>query len=154
MSRFTLDSATEFLFGSCVHSLAARLPYAHNSSRRDTHFQPHPSDDFAAAFSQAQHQTALRNRLTDSWPLGEFWKDRTKDSMKVIIDYIDPILKDALTKKGTAEKKSPTGVQAGDGETLLDHLVEQTAGERWSTFVRNMIKRSAFDRLRSRNFEG
>ncbi|KAF9223748.1 cytochrome P450 [Gyrodon lividus] len=32
ISRFTLDSdpATEFLFGSCVHSLSAGLPYLHN----------------------------------------------------------------------------------------------------------------------------
>ena len=32
MSRFTLDSATEFLFGNCVESLSAGLPYPRNAA--------------------------------------------------------------------------------------------------------------------------
>src|SRR5882724_8482108 len=128
MSRFTLDSATEFLFGSCVHSLSARSPYAHNSPRRPSAAQPHPSDHFAAAFSQAQHQIALRSRLTDSWPLGEFWKDNTKDSMKVINDYIGPILRNALAKEGQTDKQKPKRADVVE-ESLLDHLVKLSDGE-------------------------
>jgi len=129
MSRFTLDSASEFLFGSCVDSLSAPLPYAYSSSRRETLAQPHPSGDYATAFGQAQYQVALRNRRADSWPLAEFWKDQTMGSVKIIYGYIDPILRDALVKKRTVEEKmptSPTGVD--DGQTLLDHLVSQTDG--------------------------
>ncbi|KAF8585530.1 cytochrome P450 monooxygenase pc-3 [Ramaria rubella] len=129
MSRFTLDSATEFLFGSCVHSLTARLPYAHNSTRKETISTSHSSDKFAAAFSQAQHQIALRARLTSAWPLAEFWSDRTKNSMKVIHEYINPILDDALAKRNpTVEGKDFPGNTVHDrSETLLDHLAEETS---------------------------
>jgi hypothetical protein len=143
VGRFTLDSATEFLFGSCVHSLSAHLPYAHNSPLRNKLAKPHPSDSFAVAFNQAQQQISLRSRLADIWPLAEIWKDKTKDTMKVINGYIDPILSEALAKKGGV-KKSPVGVDDHDGETLLDHLVEQTDGEHtfrksWNVFRRPMI---------------
>jgi hypothetical protein len=124
-NRFTMDSATEFLFGSNVHSLHASLEYAHNSPLHNTKSQPHSSSQFAEAFSQAQSQIALRTRLTWMWPLFEFWKDKTKDSMTVIYDFIDPILKDALAKKAAGEKS----VDSTRSETLLDHLVAQTDGE-------------------------
>jgi hypothetical protein len=133
MGRFTLDAATDFMFGSCVNSLSAQLPYAYNSPHRNGMSQPHPSDSFAAAFSQAQEQVALRNWLTDAWPLAEFWKDKTKEPMRVIHDYIDPILRDALTKRIMTEKESPMSVDGGEGgTTLLDHLATQTNGEQCS----------------------
>ena len=31
VGRFTMDSATEFLFGTCVNSLHASIPYAKNA---------------------------------------------------------------------------------------------------------------------------
>ncbi|KAF8585531.1 cytochrome P450 [Ramaria rubella] len=130
MSRFTLDSATEFLFGSCVHSLSAQLPYAHNSSRKDTlnFFSSHSSDKFAAAFLQAQQQIAKRNWLANVWPLAEFWKDKTKDSMKLIYEYIDPILKEAVTKKKVkVGGSSPKDAIEDNSLTLLDHLVVHTS---------------------------
>ncbi|KAF8590882.1 cytochrome P450 [Ramaria rubella] len=129
-NKYTMDSATEFLFGSCVHSLAAQLPYAHDSSRKEAVSTPHSSDKFATAFSQAQHQIALRARLTKVWPLAEFWKDKTKDSMKIIYEYIDPILHDALDKKKAVAEKNVSlsaEVLVNDrSATLLDHLVDQT----------------------------
>ena len=36
--RFTMDSATEFLFGNCVHSLAAGLPWPHADQGTGTPF--------------------------------------------------------------------------------------------------------------------
>ncbi|EDR04930.1 cytochrome P450 [Laccaria bicolor S238N-H82] len=49
-SRFTMDSATEFLF-------------AH---------------DFSRAFDEAQRITSFRSRRGGSWPLQEFWSDKKK----------------------------------------------------------------------------
>ena len=129
MSRFTLDSATEFLFGSCVHSLSAELPYAWNSSRHHTVTQPHSSDKFAVAFTHAQYQIALRSRRMTLWRLSEFWKDKTKDDMNTIFEYIDPIIKEALAKK-MAKTAVDTNKLLDMPKTLLDHLVEQTDGEK------------------------
>ena len=56
--RFTLDTATEFLFGRDVKSLSAELPYP---STHKAHTRPtHPSDEFAIAFSRAQECTLPR----------------------------------------------------------------------------------------------
>ena len=51
ISRFTLDSATEFLFGHCVHSLRHDLPYAHND--RPSLEVAAPSKGASALFSEA-----------------------------------------------------------------------------------------------------
>ncbi|GJJ08887.1 hypothetical protein Clacol_003107 [Clathrus columnatus] len=128
MSRLTLDSATEFLFGSCVHSLAAPLPYAHNSPRKtdDNNKVLHKNDRFAKALAEAQAETALRTKLGDLWPLRDIFGDRIQDSMAIINEYIDPILQEAL------ENRKPNGGDTraenlqGGPETLLSHLVQET----------------------------
>lgn len=126
MSRLTLDSATEFLFGSCVHSLSAPLPYPHNSLRNLPQALPRPSDRFATAFGEAQIVSAVRTRIGKLWPLAEIFKDKTKESMVIINEYIDPIIKEALEKKRLkpdSQKRDPSVP-----ETLLDHLVRNTDG--------------------------
>lgn len=130
MSRFTLDSATEFLFGSCVNTLLASLPYAWNSPRDKEVVTTHTSDRFAVAFTAAQHHLALRSRRASVWPLWELWKDQTKESMDIIYDFISPLIKEALSKKGL--KQSGVGSEKeedGQPTTLLDHLVQQTDGK-------------------------
>ncbi|KIJ32050.1 hypothetical protein M422DRAFT_234321 [Sphaerobolus stellatus SS14] len=125
-ARFTLDSATEFLFGSCVESLSSALPYSWNSSRHQAKAKPHSSDKFAVAFGHAQDQVAHRSRLASMWPLFEFWKDKTKDDMKIIHDYIEPIIKGALVKKASKNDMDSLEKNNELATTLLDHLVQQT----------------------------
>ena len=127
--RFTLDSAAEFLFGCNIYSLDAPLPYGHNAARRETATKPHSSDRFSKAFGQAQRQIALRSRFGSAWPLFEFWKDKTQDAMRDIYDFVDPILKNALEKRDRDGKTSSKCEDDNRSETLLDHLVEETAGE-------------------------
>jgi hypothetical protein len=138
-----LDSATVFLFGSNVHSLGAPLPHAHNSPHREISTKPHSSDKFAKAFSQAQHQIALRARLTTAWPLMEFWKDKTEDATRYIYGFINPILEDALSKKAMVEKKSPINEDDGHSETLVDHLVQQTTGKQARVASENLSRYSS-----------
>ncbi|KII89804.1 hypothetical protein PLICRDRAFT_39976 [Plicaturopsis crispa FD-325 SS-3] len=135
LSRFTLDSATEFLFGHNVNSLSAGLPYPSASllpaSPEHLNNPTHPSNVFAAAFAEAQSLTANRFRLGPIWPLTEFWKDKTKVPMEVVYSFIEPIVEDAISKK-----RAEGGVNLGDGtvkarevaegETLLNHLVNYT----------------------------
>ncbi|KAF8585564.1 cytochrome P450 [Ramaria rubella] len=132
--RFTMDTATELLFGSCVNSLTAPLAYAHNSSRQNAATRPHPSDKFGSAFDQALDQIALRIRRANSWPFFEFWKDKTIEPMEAIYDYIDPIIEHALDKRKAEDKNRHSRVSHDDIETLLDHLVEQTTD---SDFLRD-----------------
>ncbi|KAF9530965.1 cytochrome P450 [Crepidotus variabilis] len=55
VGRFTLDSATEFLFGQSVQSLAAGIPYPPTSSRKmPSSFASHPSNIFVDAFFDGQ----------------------------------------------------------------------------------------------------
>lgn len=131
VSRFTLDSATEFLFGNDVRSLSAGLPYPHTSPLVATYDRSHPANVFAHAFANAQELANRRSRFGSAWPLKEFWKDKVKIQRDIINKFIDPILAEAIAKKRTM--KETTGMQDGerevkDGETLLDHLVNYTEG--------------------------
>ncbi|KAI0082443.1 cytochrome P450 monooxygenase pc-2 [Panus rudis PR-1116 ss-1] len=132
ISRFTLDSATEFLFGACVHSLEAELPYPtalypQGASTRSLS----KSEDFARAFSQAQDIISNRLRIGWVWPLFELFEDKTAKPMKIVNDYIDPIVKQALDKakreKAMGNGRRPDVDTVEEGETLLDHLVNQTS---------------------------
>ncbi|KAK0191618.1 cytochrome P450 monooxygenase pc-3 [Armillaria mellea] len=122
VGRFTLDSATEFLFGKDVRSLSASLPYPVYAplSQSDTESA---SVEFARAFGEAQLETALRTRFAGYWPLFEFWTDRTKTKMVTVRKFLDPI----LAKAASGACKEHIGVgktrEVQEGETLLDHLV-------------------------------
>ncbi|KAH7927164.1 cytochrome P450 [Leucogyrophana mollusca] len=122
ISRFTLDSATEFLFGHCLQTLTAGLPYPYNvnKSGRDSSV----AESFASAFAGAQHAIAKRNLLGEIWPLLEIFTDRTAKHMKIVNAFLDPILKDAIQKHNQMEKLEK---DASSGEeTLLDILLQHT----------------------------
>ncbi|KAF5378580.1 hypothetical protein D9615_007123 [Tricholomella constricta] len=132
MSRFTLDSASEFLFGHCVHSLTAGLPYPHNSSYVPPESktpQSNRADDFARAFLEAQEIISSRERYGWIWPLTEILGDKTKEPMKVVNAYLDPIIQEAIAKKDAAPKSEEVKAESHveDGKTLMDHLVSLTS---------------------------
>lgn len=133
ISRFTLDSATEFLFGNDVRSLSAGLPYPHTSPLAATYNQYHPANVFAEAFGNAQKLASHRSRFGSAWPLTEFWKDKVKVQRDIINKFIDPILAEAIAKKRIMKETSSMRDgerEVEDGETLLDHLVNYTEGTR------------------------
>ncbi|KAF8164824.1 cytochrome P450 monooxygenase pc-3 [Crassisporium funariophilum] len=137
-SRFTMDSATEFLFNSNVHSLGAGLPYPHDHPLVDVSANPdHPANKFSRAFEAAQLLIATRARRGVYWPLAEFWKDGVKENMVVIKGFIDPIVANAVKRKRELrkdEKKGKETTMTGerevqDGDSLLDHLINYTEDE-------------------------
>lgn len=132
VSRFTLDSATTFLFGQDVHSLSAGLPYpAYSPLANAPAFVNHPSNVFVNAFIAGQSRTALRSRYGPNWPLIEFWKDQVKCNRKVVDSFVEPILRDAIQKRKARNGLINQQVAKKGGEeaeTLLDHLVEHTDG--------------------------
>ncbi|KIM42797.1 hypothetical protein M413DRAFT_444452 [Hebeloma cylindrosporum] len=126
VSRFTLDSATQFLFGYDVGSLAAGLPYSISSGiQNSAEFLNHPSNVFVDAFLAGQIQSSLRTRLGPNWPLGEFWEDRVKPLRKIMEEFTKPFLVTALAG---VKKESSAAVKSDNdhGDTLLAHLVHHT----------------------------
>ncbi|KAI6040654.1 cytochrome P450 [Pisolithus marmoratus] len=130
--RFTLDSATEFLFGKSVSSLSAGLVYPkHSQPGQNKDYTNHPANTFAQAFSAAQYRATYRGRFGTFWRLTEFWRDRVREEMQVCHRFIDPILKDALeTKKSMGGEQSTGRVCSKERvdleDTLLGHLVDCT----------------------------
>lgn len=128
VARFTLDSATEFLFGNDVGSLAGGLPYPYyvfpNGALTDDTAE-HPASRFVTAFLKAQSITAFRMRFGVHWPLSEFWEDKLKKPMKIVHDFIDPIVEQAIRYKRTMEAKGAVEKDRDD-ETLLENLVNST----------------------------
>lgn len=135
MSRFTLDSATEFLFGHNVQSLSAGLPYPHNAPYVTETRTPEgdAANAFARAFAEAQEVISRRERYGWVWPLMEMWKDQCYEPMQVVNSYIEPIVKEALAKKQKGMITQEKTGEGADDETLLDHLVRVTSGKHiWS----------------------
>ena len=126
LSRYTMDTATEFLFGQDVKSLSGELPYPStyegHTPRRD-----HPSDEFTSAFNRAQEYSFPRGFFAKAWRLIEFWEDKVATQMEITNLFIDPLIRTALQRK--KDVKRVYEVDKG-GETLLDHLVQQTDGTR------------------------
>jgi cytochrome P450 len=124
LSRFTMDTATEFLFGRDVESLSGELPYP-STYRGDTPTLGHPSDRFTSAFNQAQAYSFPRGFFGKAWRLVEFWEDKVATQRRIAGEFIDPLIHAALQKKRDA--KGVYEVNQDDG-ILLDHLVQQTDG--------------------------
>jgi hypothetical protein len=87
ISRFTLDSASEFLFGHDVKSLSSGLPYPHNVVRPDV-AQSTSAEDFAIAIAKSQYLISKRARLGAIWPMFEIFQDKTAEPMKVVNAYL------------------------------------------------------------------
>ncbi|QRW07226.1 cytochrome P450 family protein [Ceratobasidium sp. AG-Ba] len=122
VARFTLDSGTEFLFGKDIHSLSAPIPYPHAPPTDQ-------SASFAAAFGRAQASIMVRFALGTLWPLFEIFWDRVGDDMRVIDEYVKPILREKLEEKRKGGIKAKTDELEDGSDTLLDHLVQYTDDE-------------------------
>ncbi|OCH88532.1 cytochrome P450 monooxygenase [Obba rivulosa] len=116
---FTLDSATEFLLGHCVHSL--RKLVDGGTMFQNTEANP---DVFARALFEVQAQVSRRGRMAPLWPLFEILEDKTSKNMKILHRFINPIIQEALEKQ-RALKMAETGQEspALDRASLLDELV-------------------------------
>ncbi|KAJ7022794.1 cytochrome P450 [Mycena alexandri] len=122
--RFTMDSASSFLFGSCVDSLAAPLPYPVTApSPFSTPPSPHPADVFTEAYNAAITHLSSRSRFGWIWPLFELTGDATDAPMRIVDEYLEPIIAAAVARKDVA---AADGATKGEPETLLDELLNLT----------------------------
>lgn len=127
VSRFTLDSATEYLFGHDIRSLDGTPPYPYGvtpppfSTRDQDKTDP---DRFPEAFGAAQLKIAVRVRLGEKWPLVEFWKDQVKELRDVCKEVLEPVLDEAIRKRRELPRE-----KGEEAETLLEHLLDYTQGQ-------------------------
>ncbi|KAI0332390.1 cytochrome P450 monooxygenase pc-3 [Cubamyces sp. BRFM 1775] len=127
ISRFTLDSATEFLFGKCVNSLDSELPYAHNDPIAPKLLrEKDAAERFSAAFTGAQEVIAMREKIGWMWHLQELFHDKSEVHMRVVDAFLKPILEEAIAKNRAAKTRSDKFGDEEEEETLLDHLVKIT----------------------------
>ncbi|KAF9448161.1 cytochrome P450 [Macrolepiota fuliginosa MF-IS2] len=135
IGRFTLDAATEFLFGHNVQSLSGILPYPYNhpshislSTTACDGGEGKFSTGFVQAFVEAQMITSRRWRFSVHWPLLEFWKDDMKKPIGVVKELIEPIVKEAVRKKQQRVFTALGGKveEETEEETLLENLVNET----------------------------
>ncbi|RDB15937.1 hypothetical protein Hypma_003591 [Hypsizygus marmoreus] len=124
----TLNIATSLLFGTCVSSLPNAPGAKPNSA-----FPLLPVTEFCEALLQLQDIVSERQRLGWVWPLYELLGDKAKKPLNIIGRNFDPIIQRAIGRKmmkgvGVIYHGSDgCGVGEGEGETLLDHLVELTS---------------------------
>ncbi|TFK35037.1 cytochrome P450 monooxygenase pc-3 [Crucibulum laeve] len=103
-SRFTMDSATEFLFSQDVRSLDAGLPYPYYSPLAElSEARDHPANKFSRAFDDASFINPI---------LAAAVKRKRENS-----------------KSSESTLKFTSDREVKEGETLLDHLINYTDDE-------------------------
>ncbi|KAK0484364.1 cytochrome P450 [Armillaria luteobubalina] len=127
IQRFTLDSATEFLFGKSVKSLSGVLPYPPSSVLHlgKPHKKTH-AEVFAGAFLSALNILHERGDEAWIWPLFETFKDKTAAPMSIVNQFIEPIVNEAVQQRDE-EKNGIREIDDTQKDTLLGHLVRETS---------------------------
>ncbi|PCH33070.1 cytochrome P450 [Wolfiporia cocos MD-104 SS10] len=127
-SRFTLDSASEFLLGHAPDALSASRPVPfHSRIGSKGAATDDPFGSFLYSFEEVQVTISLRWRLNTFFPLYEMLGDKTKPHADVINKWMKPTVMKALQDKARDREH---GVKLNSEErTLLDSLVESTDDE-------------------------
>lgn len=100
LHRFTLDSASEFLLGNDVQSLAEPLPFPSDSTDKAAKSTGQSkADAFARAFADAQVFATYRGLLGWLWPLAEITHDTMLAPMAIVNEFIQPIIDSAVERQ-------------------------------------------------------
>lgn len=125
--RFTLDAASEFLFGKNLDTLSASLPVPgtpigpKGSATEDTW------GSFMRAFESAQQNITNRGRLGSVWPLFELFRDKNEEHSTVIKEWLDPLVHRALEDKRRLEAMGAVNPIAD--KSFIQHLADSTNGK-------------------------
>ncbi|KAF9466774.1 cytochrome P450 monooxygenase CYP63 [Collybia nuda] len=124
-ARFTIDAGSEFLFGRNLDTLSGILPVPGKTPMGPKGSATEDSwGTFSGAFEMAQQIVTTRARIGYLWPLSELFGDKTEPHIKVIHDWLDPLVKNAIENKLRVQKSgifSPT-----EDKNFLQHLAEST----------------------------
>lgn len=131
-----MDSATEFLLGRSVDSLATPFLLPGDLQSSTSHAHVTGLNNFSAAFCSVWEHSAARSRSKGPWQLLELFGDPTQKDMRVIYDFIDPIIDAEMIKR---KEHGWVGVWEKVPETLLSLLIAQTQGEFSTKSVRDEV---------------
>jgi len=110
-ARFTVDAASEFLFGENLDTLS---------------FGNDGFNSFMDAFVDIQTLILRRGTLGRFWPLLELFKDKSEGHKKVIKAWVDPLVVRAVQIQKEMKEKGQT-VDPNDC-TFLEYLATTTQG--------------------------
>lgn len=135
---FTMDTATDFLFGENVGALAAVEKKDHDlsSSNLSGEYKVAANDDGAMAASQefadalrvAGDGTLMRIRLQSLYWIADGLKFRS--AIRTIWRFVDGYVDKALATKAEAQGDSKESVEGKEAHGLLEALVAQTTDRR------------------------
>lgn len=127
-SRFSVDSAAEFLFGERFDTLHGSLPDASKAAMSIKGSAT--DDDFGAlvqSFEASQEITTQRARRGYFWPIKELFKDEAVPHAQVISNYLAPIVDRALASRSSMKR---AGIRSTtDQNTFLEYLADNTEGQ-------------------------
>ena len=127
-SRFSVDSASEFLFGERLDTLHGSLP---DPEKAAVGSKGSATDDsfgaFVNAFEASQQITTQRARRGYFWPIKELFHDEAVPHANVISDYLQPIVDRALAARNTMKRAGMRS--SADQNTFLEYLADNTEGQ-------------------------
>ena len=111
IARFTVDTASEFLFGENLNLLS----YGNDGF-----------GSFTNAFMDIQALICKRNLLGNFWPLLELFEDKSEQHKQVIRSWVDPLVIRAVRIQKEIKEKGQT--VNPDDCTFLEYLATTTQG--------------------------
>ena len=118
------------MFGRDVESLSANIPYPPSVTHLNKpSFYNHPSTIFVKAFSEGQDLSVERLSFGKDWPLLEFWSDKVAPLRKVMDNFMEPLMDEALAKRNFELSKGVDAKDKDENDNLLAHLVRHTQGK-------------------------
>jgi len=80
------------------------------------------------AFKEGQLLSVVRSSLVRYWPLLEFWSDKVAPLRKVMDNFTEPLMEEALAKRNLELSKGADAKDDDDNGNLLAYLVKHTQG--------------------------
>jgi hypothetical protein len=132
LQRFTLDSAALFLWGHALNTLDLPLTQPGRVVLGPKGSAPADGgsewDEFTNAFESVAVLITRRGVQGDTWPLLELFKDKTEEPIQVIMDWLEPLVRQAMDRKAK-RMEGDTKVSSHDEDTVfLDYLSDRTDG--------------------------
>ena len=127
-SRFTLDAASEALFGQKLDTLHGSLPRPGQKGGLSGKGSA-PMDEFgsfAQAFEVSQEIIVERTRRGYYWPAFQLFKDDVEPHSKEIDDFLSPMITRVLENKRHMRKAGLTS--SVEQSTFLEYLADNTDG--------------------------
>lgn len=126
-ARFTIDAASEFLFGKNLDTLSQQLPTPGSANVGE---RGSSTDDawgtFVKAFEAVQKIITDRARTGTIWPIFELLNDKTAPHVDTIRQWVDPLVRQTLDEKAASKQAGINGNL--EEKTFLQHLADSTEG--------------------------